>query len=127
MHQVRTSFIICRFCETRARCIITSILFPVSQDSQYVHQVPQEEVPPYVSVWCALDDVSEENGCLYILPYPALPDPSATPPRTNVDHTRFSSPDEMRRHHLAMANAYNPNLLGGTHLSTCVQALSRTG
>ena len=25
--------------------------------------------PPYVGCWCALDDVSEENGTIYVLPY----------------------------------------------------------
>ena len=26
-------------------------------------------VPPYVNAWIALDDVSEENGTVYLLPY----------------------------------------------------------
>lgn len=28
------------------------------------------EYSPYLSFWCALDDVGEENGTLYIKPYP---------------------------------------------------------
>src|SRR3954469_19188704 len=36
------------------------------QDSGYV-RIPHR---PYVSCWCALDDVNEANGTVYVLPYP---------------------------------------------------------
>jgi ectoine hydroxylase-related dioxygenase (phytanoyl-CoA dioxygenase family) len=39
--------------------------FDWHQDSGYVG-VPHR---PYVSCWCALDDVTEENGTVYMLPY----------------------------------------------------------
>lgn len=39
--------------------------FSWHQDSGYVGY-PHE---PYLSCWCALDDVSEENGTVYVLPY----------------------------------------------------------
>ncbi|WP_040421679.1 phytanoyl-CoA dioxygenase family protein [Actinopolymorpha alba] len=39
--------------------------FAWHQDSGYVH----ENHPPYVTCWIALDDVSEENGSVYLLPY----------------------------------------------------------
>ncbi len=40
--------------------------FSWHQDSGYVH----EDHEPYVTVWIALDDVTEENGPVYLLPYP---------------------------------------------------------
>ena len=40
--------------------------FSWHQDAGYVDGTP---VPPYVNAWIALDDVSEENGTVYLLPY----------------------------------------------------------
>lgn len=40
--------------------------FSWHQDSGYVH----EDHLPYVTCWIALDDVTEENGSVYLLPYP---------------------------------------------------------
>jgi len=89
------------------------------QDSQYVHELEQEQVPPYVSVWCALDDMNEENGCLYILPYPARALGHSEQPPTLRDDAllRFASPDHMRRHHLDMARAYPSGILGGMRIN----------
>ena len=39
--------------------------FAWHQDSGYVH----EDHEPYLTVWVALDDVTEENGSVYLLPY----------------------------------------------------------
>ncbi len=39
--------------------------FAWHQDSGYIGH----EHRPYLSCWCALDDVTEENGTVYILPY----------------------------------------------------------
>lgn len=39
--------------------------FAWHQDSGYVH----EEHKPYLTAWIALDDVTEENGSVYLLPY----------------------------------------------------------
>lgn len=40
------------------------------QDSGYVkHYESQADHKPYVTVWCTLDDVSEENGTVYLLPH----------------------------------------------------------
>ena len=40
------------------------------QDSGYVkHYEPTADHKPYVTVWCTLDDVSEENGTVYLLPH----------------------------------------------------------
>ncbi len=40
--------------------------FSWHQDSAFGQAAPHK---PYVSCWCALDDVSEENGTVYVLPY----------------------------------------------------------
>lgn len=40
--------------------------FSWHQDAGYVDGLP---VPPYVNAWVALDDVSEDNGTVYLLPY----------------------------------------------------------
>ncbi len=40
--------------------------FSWHQDSGYVGDIPHN---PYLTCWCALDDVSEENGTVYVLPY----------------------------------------------------------
>jgi len=39
--------------------------FAWHQDSGYVH----EDHDPYLTCWIALDDVTEENGAVYLLPY----------------------------------------------------------
>jgi ectoine hydroxylase-related dioxygenase (phytanoyl-CoA dioxygenase family) len=39
--------------------------FAWHQDSGYVH----EDHEPYLTCWIALDDVTEENGAVYLLPY----------------------------------------------------------
>lgn len=41
-------------------------VFSWHQDAGYVDGLP---VPPYVNAWIALDDVSESNGTVYLLPY----------------------------------------------------------
>jgi ectoine hydroxylase-related dioxygenase (phytanoyl-CoA dioxygenase family) len=43
----------------------TGVQFSWHQDSGYVRAKHQ----PYVSCWCALDDVNESNGTVYVLPY----------------------------------------------------------
>ena len=68
--------------------------FSWHQDSGYVH----EKHEPYLTCWIALDDVTEENGSVYLLPYSrsgiksyirhirdrAAPTRSATSDRTRV-------------------------------------------
>jgi ectoine hydroxylase-related dioxygenase (phytanoyl-CoA dioxygenase family) len=49
--------------------------FAWHQDSGYMRGTPHK---PYLTCWCALDDVNEENGTIYILPHkgghqPVLP------------------------------------------------------
>ena len=44
--------------------------FSWHQDSGYVKWYdPTTQHKPYVTCWCTLDDVSEENGTVYILPH----------------------------------------------------------
>ncbi len=44
--------------------------FAWHQDSGYVkHNDPRAEHKPYLTCWCALDDVSENNGTVYVLPH----------------------------------------------------------
>ena len=44
--------------------------FSWHQDSGYVKAVdPDTKHDPYVTCWCTLDDVSEENGTVYLLPH----------------------------------------------------------
>lgn len=43
--------------------------FSWHQDSAYAHSLGVVSLPPAVSCWCALDDMSEENGTVYLLPY----------------------------------------------------------
>ena len=40
--------------------------FSWHQDSGYLHPIPHD---PYITCWVILDDVTEENGTVYILPY----------------------------------------------------------
>jgi len=47
----------------------TGMKFSWHQDSGYAHSGGAVVLPPGVSCWCALDDMSEENGTAYILPY----------------------------------------------------------
>jgi ectoine hydroxylase-related dioxygenase (phytanoyl-CoA dioxygenase family) len=43
--------------------------FSWHQDAGYAHSMGAVNLPAAVSCWCALDDMSEENGTVYILPY----------------------------------------------------------
>jgi len=47
------------------KCGETGLSFAWHQDSGYVGF----EHKPTINLWCALDDMSEENGTLYLLPY----------------------------------------------------------
>lgn len=60
------------------KCSDPDSSFSWHQDSGYVH----EDHEPYLTCWIALDDVTEENGCVYLLPY------SRAGVRTYVKHFR---------------------------------------
>ena len=59
----------------------TGVQFSWHQDSGYVRAAHK----PYVSCWCALDDVNESNGTVYILPY------SRAGVRERIEHTRVGT------------------------------------
>ena len=59
--------------------------FAWHQDSGYVGH-PH---PNYVSIWCAMDDMSEENGTIYVLPY------SRAGTRDVVKHTKEAGTNDM--------------------------------
>lgn len=48
------------------KCSLTGTTFSWHQDSGFMPECPHE---PFISLWCALDDMTEENGTLYVLPY----------------------------------------------------------
>jgi ectoine hydroxylase-related dioxygenase (phytanoyl-CoA dioxygenase family) len=43
--------------------------FSWHQDAAYAHSLGAVTLPASVSCWCALDDMSEANGTVYMLPY----------------------------------------------------------
>ena len=63
------------------KCADRQSAFSWHQDSGYVH----EEHEPYLTCWIALDDITEENGSVYLLPY------SRAGVRTYVKH--FTDPE----------------------------------
>ena len=46
--------------------------FSWHQDSGYVNKDGDTRHAPYLTCWCPLDDVSEQNGTIYLLPYSRL-------------------------------------------------------
>jgi len=67
------------------KCAETGAKFSWHQDGGYVGR----EHKTYVTCWCALDDVSENNGTVHILPY------SVSGIRTLVQHVRDPQTNEM--------------------------------
>ena len=63
--------------------------FSWHQDSGYVGH----KHTPYVSIWCALDDMSEANGTIYVLPY------SRAGVRETVKHTKEEGTNDMIGYH----------------------------
>ncbi len=65
--------------------------FAWHQDSGYVkHGDKMTTHKPYLTVWCTLDDVSEENGTVYLLPH------SRGGTKNNlVDHTQESGTNDL--------------------------------
>lgn len=59
--------------------------FAWHQDSGYVH----EDHQPYLTCWIALDNVTEENGSVYLLPY------SRSGIRSYVKHIRAETGDQV--------------------------------
>lgn len=59
--------------------------FAWHQDSGYVH----EDGPEYLTCWIALDDVNEENGSVYLLPY------TRSGIRSYIKHMKIDTGDEV--------------------------------
>ncbi len=59
--------------------------FAWHQDSGYVH----EDHDPYLTCWIALDDVNQENGSVYLLPY------SRSGIRSYIRHVEIDSGDKV--------------------------------
>ncbi len=59
--------------------------FAWHQDSGYVHENHQ----PYLTCWIALDDVTEQNGSVYLLPY------SRSGIKSYIKHLRSETGDEV--------------------------------
>lgn len=63
--------------------------FSWHQDSGYLkHTVPTHS-RPYVSLWCALDDMTEENGTIYVLPFDRAGGPGI------IDHVRDPATNDL--------------------------------
>jgi len=60
--------------------------FSWHQDSGYVGH---DNHKPYLTCWCALDDMTEENGTAYLLPY------SRAGVRKRIDHSRDESTNDL--------------------------------
>ncbi|NRA03594.1 MAG: phytanoyl-CoA dioxygenase family protein [Myxococcales bacterium] len=61
--------------------------FSWHQDSGYLDSGCPHK--PYLSLWCALDDVGEENGTVYVLPF------SRAGVRSRVDHVRQEGTNDL--------------------------------
>lgn len=60
------------------KCAEVGMKFGWHQDSGYVGH----DHRPYLTCWCPLDDVNEENGTVYVLPY------SRAGTRSRIEHVR---------------------------------------
>jgi ectoine hydroxylase-related dioxygenase (phytanoyl-CoA dioxygenase family) len=63
--------------------------FSWHQDSGYV-RLPHK---PYVSCWCALDDMTESNGTIYVLPY------SRAGTTTRIEHVKDEKTNDLVGYH----------------------------
>ena len=74
------------FCEQYVvKAAEVGMTFSWHQDSGYV-KTPHK---PYLSCWCALDDMTEENGTVYMLPY------SRAGTKTRVEHVKDQTTNDM--------------------------------
>lgn len=71
------------------KCAEVGMKFNWHQDSGYVGH----DHRPYVSCWCALDDVTEENGTVYILPF------SRAETRQRAEHVREAASNDLVGYH----------------------------
>jgi ectoine hydroxylase-related dioxygenase (phytanoyl-CoA dioxygenase family) len=62
-----TAYLMCEMFVVKAPKL--GLPFGWHQDSGYLRYYGYERYPPYVTIWCALDDMSEENGTIYVIPF----------------------------------------------------------
>lgn len=67
------------------KCAEVGMKFAWHQDSGYVGH----DHTPYLSAWCALDDMSEANGTIYVLPY------SRAGGKNRVEHRKENGSNDM--------------------------------
>ena len=63
--------------------------FSWHQDSGYLKRHFPDYAKPYLTCWCALDDMTEENGTIYVLPY------SVAGTREVVDHEQDDESNDL--------------------------------
>jgi ectoine hydroxylase-related dioxygenase (phytanoyl-CoA dioxygenase family) len=71
------------------KCAEVGMKFSWHQDSGYVGY----DHRPYLSCWCALDDMTEENGTVYLLPY------SRAGTRQRLEHRRDAASNDLVGYH----------------------------
>jgi ectoine hydroxylase-related dioxygenase (phytanoyl-CoA dioxygenase family) len=67
------------------KCAEVGMKFAWHQDSGYVGH----DHTPYLSAWCALDDMTEANGTIYVLPY------SRAGGRDRIEHRQEAGTNDM--------------------------------
>ena len=78
------------FCEQYVvKAAEVGMKFAWHQDSGYV-RIPHK---PYMSCWCALDDMTEENGTIYVLPY------ARAGTTTRVEHVKDAATNDLVGYH----------------------------
>lgn len=78
------------FCEQYVvKAAEKGMAFSWHQDSGYVRRPHR----PYVSCWCPLDDVNEENGTVYLLPY------SRAGTRDRIEHVKQEGTNDLVGYH----------------------------
>lgn len=60
----------------------------------------EDDKTPYVSVWMALDDMTEENGTLYMIPYPNR--------ENSIKRQKLDTKEDLYNHHHNLSLLYKP-------------------
>jgi ectoine hydroxylase-related dioxygenase (phytanoyl-CoA dioxygenase family) len=62
-----TAYLLCEMFVVKPPSV--GLPFGWHQDSGYLSYYGYGRYPPYVTIWCALDDMTEHNGTLYVIPF----------------------------------------------------------
>jgi hypothetical protein len=76
-------------------------------------------LPEYVSLWCPLDDITDDNGCLLLLPADAPQPPGSSPDRPATEPTLSWLHSEAAPHVLSMRVAAGTAVLFSSRLWHC--------